>query len=157
MDNEDRKECQICERKIKAKNGYIAHHGYQRPGMGWQTSSCPGAKKLPYEVSCDLIPPVIKGIEAYIKETSDKSSAMISNPPKTITAFAHYPHDRNAGEVYDKPENFDPHARIGGYWGDQMYEFEFAYQIKSMAKSVEQCKFDLSRLNDRVKNWVYKG
>lgn len=42
--------CQCCARKILAETGEIAHHGYQRPGAGWQTASCYGAKALPFEV-----------------------------------------------------------------------------------------------------------
>ena len=48
--------CQICARTIKLKDGpNLAHHGYQRPGSGWQTASCWGARELPYEVSCDVL------------------------------------------------------------------------------------------------------
>ena len=42
--------CQCCGRAILANTGTIAHHGYQRPGYCWQTSSCMGAKELPFEV-----------------------------------------------------------------------------------------------------------
>jgi len=42
--------CQICGRKIYAELGVIAHHGYERPGQGWQTESCEGARELPFEV-----------------------------------------------------------------------------------------------------------
>lgn len=41
--------CQCCGRAILANTGYIAHHGYERPGHGWQTSSCFGARRLPWE------------------------------------------------------------------------------------------------------------
>ncbi len=41
--------CQICGRPIFAEVGVVAHHGYQRPGDGWQTDSCFGARHLPYE------------------------------------------------------------------------------------------------------------
>ncbi len=41
--------CQICARRIFAETGKIAHHGYERPGGGWQTASCRGARRLPYE------------------------------------------------------------------------------------------------------------
>lgn len=41
--------CQICGRRIFAETGKIAHHGYERPGGGWQTASCRGARRLPYE------------------------------------------------------------------------------------------------------------
>jgi hypothetical protein len=43
--------CQCCGRGIFANGGKIAHHGYQRPGDGWQTASCAGATYLPFEVS----------------------------------------------------------------------------------------------------------
>lgn len=50
---EARMTCQICGRPIHAGNGKIAHHGYQRPGYGYQTASCPGALQHPFEVSRD--------------------------------------------------------------------------------------------------------
>lgn len=43
--------CQVCGRGIFANTGVIAHHGYQRPGEGWQTPSCNGARELPFEQS----------------------------------------------------------------------------------------------------------
>jgi hypothetical protein len=47
---ENRMHCQCCGRSILANLGTIAHHGYERPGHGWQTGSCMGAKELPFEV-----------------------------------------------------------------------------------------------------------
>lgn len=47
--------CQICARDILADTGLIAHHGYERPGDGWQTESCPGARELPYENNRDKL------------------------------------------------------------------------------------------------------
>jgi hypothetical protein len=64
--------CQICEREIKHKKGLIAHHGYKRPGQGWQTDSCAGAKNLPYEKSRDLIPKVIEFIKIFIRKTENE-------------------------------------------------------------------------------------
>jgi hypothetical protein len=42
--------CQCCVRQIFAETGTIAHHGYERPGYGYQTASCMGARYLPFEV-----------------------------------------------------------------------------------------------------------
>lgn len=47
--------CQICGRPILAETGVIAHHGYERPGTGWQTASCEGARQVPFEVSRDAL------------------------------------------------------------------------------------------------------
>lgn len=38
--------CQVCGRRQGSVNGLgekVAHHGYERPELGWQTSSCSGA------------------------------------------------------------------------------------------------------------------
>jgi hypothetical protein len=59
--------CQICAREIKAKSGIIAHHGYKRPGQGWQTSSCIGARNLPYEKSRDVIIQAIRIVQRFIE------------------------------------------------------------------------------------------
>lgn len=51
---QNRMTCQICARDIATAgqpHGFLAHHGYQRPGYGSQTASCPGARTLPFEVS----------------------------------------------------------------------------------------------------------
>lgn len=53
--------CQCCAHGILANTGVIAHHGYQRPGLGWQTASCPGAREVPFEVSRDWLGKHIEG------------------------------------------------------------------------------------------------
>jgi len=59
--------CQVCARGIMANTGLIAHHGYQRPGEGWQTASCSGAKELPFEVSRDALAEEIVHAREYAK------------------------------------------------------------------------------------------
>ncbi len=43
--------CQCCWRKFQANTGTVAHHGFKRPGDGWQSASCMGAKYLPLETN----------------------------------------------------------------------------------------------------------
>jgi hypothetical protein len=57
--------CQVCARGIMANTGLLAHHGYQRPGTGWQTASCRGAKELPFQVSRDALGAEIADATAY--------------------------------------------------------------------------------------------
>lgn len=47
------KTCPCCFRQIAVTDGTMAHHGYQRPGHGWQTASCPGIRFKPLEVSSE--------------------------------------------------------------------------------------------------------
>jgi hypothetical protein len=63
--------CQCCGRAIFAETGSIAHHGYQRPGDGWQTASCWGAKHLPFEVSRNVLGDLIKHLEKRLEGSID--------------------------------------------------------------------------------------
>lgn len=58
--------CQICGRWIFAESGLIAHHGYRRPGTGWQTPSCEGARELPFEKSRDVLGAHLEAVGAMI-------------------------------------------------------------------------------------------
>lgn len=67
--------CQICGRDILAEGGVIAHHGYERPGDGWQTASCWGARELPYEADraklgawCDALRRELAGLEKSLAD-----------------------------------------------------------------------------------------
>lgn len=55
--------CQCCAKKYLANTGLMAHHGYERPGGGWQTSSCFGARHLPFEVSRDTLGDMIVSLK----------------------------------------------------------------------------------------------
>lgn len=65
------KTCQCCARPIFAETGTIAHHGYERPGWGYQTASCMGAKFLPFEVSRDRLGDLI----VMLKDRRDSAIA----------------------------------------------------------------------------------
>jgi len=78
--------CQICARAIKAKKGMIAHHGYQRPGTGWQTRSCYGARHLPFEVSRDTLGEWIEAVTAELERVAQRRSDIANElAPATFT------------------------------------------------------------------------
>jgi hypothetical protein len=60
--------CQCCAKKYLANLGSMAHHGYQRPGWGWQTASCVGAKRLPFEVSRDTLGELLDLLKLWIEK-----------------------------------------------------------------------------------------
>jgi len=62
--------CQCCGRQIFAQTGTIAHHGYERPGYGWQTASCMGAKYLPFEVDRARLADLIVSLQQMIDDTA---------------------------------------------------------------------------------------
>lgn len=77
------KTCQICGRPILANRGVIAHHGYERPwAQGYQTSSCFGAKKLPFEVSREDLKEEIehsKGTRIHMNEHLENIRSEVSD------------------------------------------------------------------------------
>lgn len=103
--------CQICARAIEAGTGVIAHHGYRRPkrGSGWQTGSCMGARHLPYEVSCDLIPVAIEGCQNTAASVEARIARTLSDPPAEMVE-AVSPFSNREPRRYPRPEGFDPKA-----------------------------------------------
>lgn len=63
--------CQICSRKILANTGVVAHHGYNRPGDGWQTDSCGGARDLPFEMDRTALGTEIVMAEIRLKSAEE--------------------------------------------------------------------------------------
>lgn len=133
MNVEARFTCQICGRSIKAKNGSIAHHGYRRPGEGWQTSSCMGARYAPLEVSYDVLEPHVAGVA---REVAHKE-ALVAEPIKMVRLTVEgkrIPNEwiggrakREIGTTYEvTAENFDSikEANRGHFAMHSIYRFD---------------------------------
>lgn len=69
--NQIRATCSCCFRSVAVASGgrRMAHHGYQRPELGWQTASCMGVAYPPFESSPD-------GTRAYRQAILNHASAM---------------------------------------------------------------------------------
>lgn len=163
-DMTDRMECQICERKIKAKNGLIAHHGYTRPtmdGWGYQTDSCAGARELPYEKSCDLIPAYIKSMTIHLERLERTLAEYTDTPPATITSRSESPYQKGKFNEYtcERPEGFTTeNAMDKEFWQFKSTNYPHIYRktLQSLESAIRDTKRDLNHLNDRVKNWRMK-
>lgn len=141
--------CQICERAILANTGVIAHHGYKRPGSGWQTRSCFGARYRPYEVACDALPPAIESCERYIAQREAFLADWLANPPATVTEIKG--HRGGISLTYDRPEGFTP--RMDGSYRAWKYEGQY-YRIAYAAKAdIRDTKAALERMRKRLADW----
>lgn len=163
---EQRMTCQCCGRKYLAKVGTVAHHGYQRPGDGWQTASCGGAKYLPFEVSRVRLGEVIVSLKAQrdgMIECRNKVNAETAPIGRTVD-------DTSKPKVWDSlrhrnvyptitlsvtRENFDAlkaeHSRdftsYSIYTFDVLKELDLSrrgYEIQSIAEYIEesQARYD---------------
>lgn len=141
--------CQICGRPVKSKTGVIAHHGYKRPGNGWQTSSCMGARHLPYEVSCDLIPEAIEAVKSFIERTTLAIEDMKVNPP------AELPYTRGSWNkettMIQRPADF----KVDGYKSSRFgsYDTLFHSRIYDMEVTIRFANGDLKFMEERLANW----
>ena len=148
--------CQICGRGIQAKTGLIAHHGYKRPGNGWQTASCYGAKFRPYEVACDAIEGAINACERFIAGANVRIAEMLSNPPAEIVE------NRKVGwntytSTLARPEGFDPFAKSPGSYqqgGRGHYECLFHQRLNDWRRKIDAAQTDIEFLTDRLATWA---
>jgi hypothetical protein len=153
VDDTPKTTCQICARPIKSASGLIAHHGYRRPHYrsGWQTASCHGARSLPYEESCDLLPPYIKGIEDFVAREEAALAEMLANPPASFTVVEKNRQGVEVRNVVDRPADFKIdeayylHRSYGSIFDSNRREFQF---------NIRSGKDELSRLRDRLAAWV---
>jgi hypothetical protein len=148
--------CQICARPIGIKTGVIAHHGYQRPQhQGYQTSSCEGAKHLPYELSCDAIDEAIQRRLHYIEHCTAKIPELMAAPPAELVRHDAYGRVR---ETAPRPEGFDPEAALKRSSYDTTpagtYAMLFCGQLHRLRRAIVATGQDIEGLRARKAAWV---
>lgn len=146
--------CQICGRAILANTGFIANHGYTRPGQGWQTASCMGAQELPFEVSSDVLPPAIASVTAHIGRTEVTLADWLANPPAGIEVRPDkYGQMRGYPRSNLRPAGFDPNARRGCYSFDDKYAQAFDNTRANLIGNLKSSRETLAYFQDRLANW----
>lgn len=151
--------CQICARPIKVVNGVIAHHGYTRPGDGWQTASCMGAKFAPYEVSCERIKVAIEAVKTHIAEVEGKIKDLLTNPPASFieTDQSHFARIKHLPlRVFEKPDNFNAKKEVAETYRypSSDYGKEFSNLYRKLGRDAEGSKQTLAYLEVRLASWV---
>lgn len=82
--------CQCCARQIFAETGLIAHHGYERPGDGWQTASCSGARHLPFEVDRAILGLMIVSLKDRLKGLRASRAAVKAETASIARTYTDY-------------------------------------------------------------------
>lgn len=147
--------CQICGRPIKANTGKIAHHGYRRPGDGWQTSSCYGARHLPYEVSCAALQAYIPMVETALEARSEWLKNHIVNPPAEIR------YEVKSGSSWNPkyewrtaecPEGYD-YERCRQNYSGGIYHREYSRLKRGAEAEIAAMVNQLDYLRERLAEW----
>lgn len=157
--------CQICGREIKTvraaaggpsaqQSDVIAHHGFQRPGNGWQTSSCFGARWRSYEVACDALPAAIEQCQAFITMRKSWMKNWTKNPPETISEMKTNRWGVATGESVDhsRPECFVVPKETGSYT-PHTYEGEHMRQRLDAERDIRASQRTLAALQKRLAEW----
>lgn len=87
--------CQCCfhnDWQIVGQNTSL--HGYKRPGYGWITGSCMGAKSLPFEVSCEQTKALRTAAMAHLANLLQDLADLNADKVETLDYFY---------SVYDSP------------------------------------------------------
>lgn len=141
--------CQICARRIMSRVGVIAHHGYTRPGDGWQSASCYGARHLAWEKSCAIIPLAIKAVEAHLATVTRAAERHEASPPAILTRL-----DWNKRTVdVAKPADFVPQEKSPGSFQAHSYASLFYRERDAYARRIRQAKMDKESLGTRYEIW----
>lgn len=126
------KTCPCCNRPIAVVGGHMAHHGYERSGNGWQTSSCPGINFPPLEVSSAGLQWMIENHEASLTHTiqlqADKDT--VENLPIRI-----------AGEKVTI-------TKASSRWASAFRSYE-----ARLVTDIRDLESDLVGMNKRLKDW----
>lgn len=146
--------CQCCGRGIFANTGKIAHHGYERPGHGWQTGSCVGALELPFEVSRERLHTLITSWEVRRTQMIASRRKVMSEraPVKTTVYDLSQPRGRDGKHPLKQLEitrdNFADHAKELQYASfDDLLKVAVdkrARDIKNITNAIaeQQARFD---------------
>jgi len=145
--------CQICGRAVKSKNGVIAHHGFKRPGQGWQTASCYGAKYRPYEVAKDALENYLPEVKKWMKIKQESLNSLLDCPPDKLDAVIKLDASgKMKSVVYTKPDNFDKNDNQH-YVQPHSYAGEYRSKVRHLRIQIAEMVQDIGYLTQRIADW----
>ncbi|CUT11452.1 hypothetical protein BF49_2532 [Bradyrhizobium sp.] len=155
--------CQCCGKRFLANLGTMVHHGYERPGEGWQTESCSGAKELPFEVSRDSLGRMIASMRSWVERIEDVRGAVeredspmavkCVDRTKEIHAFGRLPEvlvmvTRPTFEAIkeSRPDDFMSYAR-------RSFDAIKAAELSDLDRQIEFCRRRIDAQQVRYNGW----
>lgn len=133
--NRIEKTCPVCMRPVAVLRGTMAHHGYQRPGHGFQTASCAGIQFEPLEVSPKGLEYVVRTLNERL-QADEKALAQQATLPVTL---------RGRRERKGPLEQIDR--------GDPLWPRLFRAYLSELEFSVRTIRADLPPLESMLASW----
>lgn len=131
--------CPCCFRKIAVQNSKMAHHGFERPGIGYQTESCMGINYEPFEVSKKGTEDLIDKIKQRIEEVNKQ---LINIP--NLTDLTVLVNDKNnySIKIPKKVYNTDK------YWKTYIESYK-----NNLESELSQLNYNLKFFVKKCKEW----
>lgn len=125
--------CPCCFRAIAVRAGTMAHHGYERPGDGWQTASCAGIRFKPLERSKE-------GLEWITNETRDqlKKSRARYKKRDAITSLMIKENRKSVEIKQDSPK----------------WDREFRLFVARLESEIRNLEYSVSVYEKKLADWV---
>jgi hypothetical protein len=155
--------CQCCGRAIHAALGTIAHHGYQRPGDGWQTASCWGAKRLPWEVDRTVVGEVIAHLRTVLERSIEGRAEALAETISVTHRYQVYDRNVRGGYIHKSIElTRDTFADILKANPDGIFTHSFdntfdkfkKRDLENRDRKIEQLKRDIKEFTARYEGWT---
>lgn len=147
--------CQVCARPIRAAAGLIAHHGYQRPyrHSGWQTSSCPGARYVPWEEGHDGLDAWVDRLEEMLTNAREGLRTWLEDPPAAMVWMRPRPGYRVSEPVdVPKPEGWVFEGKVS--YPHRGYAHLYSVGINEREAMIERLEADLRFCRERRETWL---
>jgi hypothetical protein len=156
--------CQCCGSKFLANTGKMAHHGYERPGYGYQTASCMGARHLPFEVDRSQLGRLIDALKEHRVRMIDHRHALTA---ETVAITREWEigrwNDRKRQSFDFTRENFESEdgkaaRKAIGFYGDfdELKTKELTHQDRRIDSISQDIKGQQSRYDGwkQTHQWV---
>lgn len=129
--------CPCCFRQIAVVAGTMAHHGYRRPGRGFQTASCPGVRFAPLEVSLDGLEWLIGQTRLALKDKAAQKAHAESGALSVIPVL-------ERGKLRDVSR------------GDSDWQRTLDWHLASVDRDMRHLAAELAALTARLEAWRQK-
>lgn len=155
--------CQACGSIQKLPNGYLSNHGYSVQ-WGFFAGICQGARRLPFEQSCDYIKTCIARAEESILR-NEKAIQDTQSNTSTNSEYHKYVKEKGGGyrvwvdaEVKNGEIHFEnekiPSIRLGMYGDDYAIARSLdAKRITWLEKQISNLKEYIDWQKSRIKDW----
>jgi hypothetical protein len=131
---QDKRTCPCCFGRFSLHNGKMVHHGFQRPGTGYQTESCFGFGYEPFERSNLGTLKIVEYLENILKEKE--------------LILPRMKEDKVILLLNEKTRKF-----FEVKLGDENFEKENNRRILEVERDIKVLKKDITFYNEKLKNW----